>query len=443
MDNATADRVNLWRRMGARLAVVICLPTMGCSLLPHAASVSDPPTLYVWPESRCPSLNVNAGALAVAGENLLGGDLIGAAVGAIASSLTAAAAADKAGYQVSSNSATFYQSALWDPAKKTYQPQAPFCYVIALAKPSATQGTDWCTDPDFKSSLGASCTNSPGLITSLSKNQGLFNPPDGTLPLTVPSFYAEIELQSSAADATANYFVVKPQIAAIYYPHSLLGGVFEEGRSKQISITINFINPTPLTATDYYKASTVGMLIYNIKPGKTISISDVSNNTQTAWTLVPIEKVPAGVQYKNNDGVSIGGPFRPINITATVHELGDPNVFLQALALSFASTSSTSGITTALGNAVLPQGQLAQKQNDSTLQSNIGKYYAAVSSYQTACATLQSDKNNPTNASKIPADKSSLESAQYNVQSAYTAASASALQSTVETLPAQQTLTCP
>ncbi len=437
-------RIRVWQYAQMVCALACCMMAAGCSLLPHAASASDPPTLYVWPEPLCPSGNQHGGELVTATQNLLGGDLIGAAVGVLASSLTAAAAADKAGYQVSSTRSIYYQTAEWSAAGNKYNATAPTCYVVALSKPDAV-GKDWCTDPAFKTALSDTCGHGGSVVTVLSTTQGLPNPQPTTLPLTVPTFYAEIALEptSDPRPSAQTFKIVQPRIAAMYYPHSLLGGVFEQNKKEHVALTLAFSNPNPNSKADYYKAASVALDIYNIKPSNNLTPGDIGNNTQTAWALVPIETVPNGLSYQDASGNPADGPFEPVTVTASIHEVGDPNAFLQALTGAFASSTSTNGATNALSNALLPQGQLTQEQNDSTLQGNIGKYYTAVASYKSACVTLRTDENTPANASKVAADKATLSAALYNAQSAYTTASASALQSNAASLPAQQSLSCP
>ncbi|OOG47686.1 hypothetical protein [Rhodanobacter sp. C01] len=438
------------------MAILQCL--MGCSrVLPRAASLASPPTLYVWPETTCPANGGNAGEFGSSLINLIGGDTIGTIAGLFASSLTAAAAADKSGFQATGNRAEFYAYAQWDRDKKSYSISEPMCYVIALTRPieSGDPGvrdaagntiTDWCGDPEFAASVGASCTDGRAIVTRISQSSGPPETPTGRLTLVKPSFYAEIELQSSqfAGNATS-YTVVLPTVASIYYPKSLLGGWFENSKSKHLSLAITFTNPAPVSGSvDYFKAAAVAVDIFDITPGATVDLAVVNRHLQTYWTLVPIESMPLHVVY-NETGQKdpISGPFRPINITSSLHEVGDPSAFLQSLAAAFASSSSTQALSTAVSNAVLPQGQLLSAQNESAFQSAVGKYYSAMATYQTDCETLKTDLGSPASAAKLPADRANLTGAKFAAQSAFTAIEAAQLQSPGNAMPTNQTLSCP
>ena len=438
------------------LLTVITQSLAGCSwLFPRAAPVSNPQTLYVWPKATCPAKNGHAGQLGSSLINLIGGNAIGTVAGIFASSLTVAAAADKSGFQANGSTAEFYSYAQLNPDKKTYTISEPSCYVVALTHPIAAgeavekdaEGhaiTDWCEAPDFATSVGVSCTNGLEIVKDVSQSGGPLDMPTGRMMLAKPSFYAEINLQSSQfSSSTTAYTVALPRVESIFYPKSLLGGAIENNKSKHLALTVTFANPAPASGgVDYFKAASIAVDIFDIKPGATFDLDMVNRNLQTYWTLVPIEQMPNDILYKDFQKKPVSGPFRPINISSSLHEVGDPSVFLQSLAGAFASPNSTQAFTTAISNTVLPQGELLNAQNDGALQGAVGKYYSAVATYQTACATLRSDLSTGV-AAKIPADRSNLNGAKFAAQSAFTAIKAAQLQSHDNNIPVEQSLSCP
>lgn len=427
----------------------------GCGILiPAPASVSNPETVYVWPESACPTDAAHAGTLGTSLINLIGGDAIGAVASVLTSSLTAAAAADKAGFSATGNRTQYYSHASWNDDKKAYSIGTPSCYVVALTRPVAqssdalTPGgqpmTSWCDDPDFAKAVGPSCTDGKSILAQISRWDGPGKDASNKLTLVKPKFYVEINLQGSKfTPITTGYSLTMPVVHAIYYPSSLLGSAIENGRSKHLSLAITFANPAPAIATDYFKAAALAVDILDIRPGTQFDLELLNQNTQTFWALIPTVQMPSGIAYSDLSGKNIDGPVGPVNITANLHEVGDPSVFLQAVAASFGSSSTTQALTTALGNAVLPQGDVLSAQNDSTFQGAVGKYYSAVASYQSACTALTADLASASGAVKVPADRSALMAAQYAAQSAYSSAKAAQMQSAGGNLPSAQALSCP
>ncbi|MGF6770538.1 hypothetical protein P3T18_003017 [Paraburkholderia sp. GAS199] len=87
----------------------ICPSSEAFSLFPKAARVSDSRRLYVWTASKCPSEpSQNIVPLLIPIVMALGADAISALVSAATAPISAGAAADKAGYQVTTTMPQFY-----------------------------------------------------------------------------------------------------------------------------------------------------------------------------------------------------------------------------------------------------------------------------------------------------------------------------------------------
>lgn len=420
--------------------VAIAAWLSACNTLPKLQSVADPTSLYVWPQTTCPSQTAHAGVLGAVGLQL-GTDVISGLVGVLASALNNAAAADKQGYQMTTSSAVFYDYVQYDPGSKSYSLASPTCYVVAVTKPAKSAPQSWCSDSNFSKSVPKSCSPAGNAIINSLATTPYPATDAKSWPLALPIFYAEISLNESPYSSSPPQFkVVAPTIDAIYYPHPLIGGRIEEGKPRHVSLAITFVNPSvgtgPSSAgnnpTDYFKGAAVAIDLLGITPAPKVDSDEVASNLHTAWTIVPVDTVPSGMTYKDNSP----GPFKPISISATLHEVGDPNVFLQAFAAAFGAQSSTTAITSAIAGAVLPTSDLAATQNKSTYESAQSKYLAAVSTYQSACAKLQTDLVNSKSASStaaqskaaLPADTTSLESARVGADATYAAWRAAQLQ---------------
>jgi hypothetical protein len=349
-------------------------------MLPHQASLSDPTSLYAWTAPSCPS---DSGARFAVGVALLG-DLVSAVVSIPANALTAAAAADKAGYSASGTSARFFYEAKLIPVpgdatgKRVYSLSAAGCYIVAYTKPDP-KATAWCADASFKAAVPASCAGDAKAIENLRAKSW---PPDlQQLPLTLPKFYAEIAFDVSgysSNDAT----VVLPRLRAVYYPKSLLSPTSTEVR--HVSLTLNFASSL---SQDPFKASSVSFDLF-AKPSSKIT-DDELTGAVSPWTSIPKVTAPATLPYvRDPTDQDKKGPYLPVTISASLHEVGDPNVFLAAFASAFAS--STSSISSQITNAITPAGiasaQQATDTNNANANSAFASVYTSLVAYNAACA---------------------------------------------------------
>ncbi len=307
----------------------ICFFISGCSFLPHTASQVDTRSVYVWPEQRCPSeverLKIAPVVTAVGG--IFASNLVSAFVGIPATALNEAAAADKAGFTAAGINARFYYRGV-EVGKKII-PSPPRCYVLAYTKPVSEQKS-WCDDIEFKTSMGDTCKNGKDILDGLQEEK------PSPKPLAVPDFYAEIGVEAVAYNS-----IVLPKIVALYYPKSLLQPASDKPRTININLTM--ISPTNV---DAIKSAQVSMILRGITPGANIS-ADGLFSVETGWTNLPAIKMS-----KNDPPIQIDEPYLPVTISATLHEVGEPSVFLAAFAKSF--SNSMADYTRAITNAILP-----------------------------------------------------------------------------------------
>ncbi|MGF6770539.1 hypothetical protein P3T18_003018 [Paraburkholderia sp. GAS199] len=150
-----------------------------------------------------------------------------------------------------------------------------------------------------------------------------------------------------------------------------------------------------------------------ITPGQ-IDTVFLKNNSTVGWAILPYFKPPEEKNLTLAD-TPTEFPYLPVNIKASLHEVGDENAFLQALSAGFASSSAASGLSSALGNALLP-GNSTALTNSANFQSAQSKYYAAIASYRTACGTYAK--------SRSAIDKATAQADYYAVGAAWSALSA-------------------
>ncbi len=349
------------------------LQVAGCSILPHAPSVTDTHAFYAWPVDRCPSipepLQVERGAPLLGSlANILAGNAISALVGIPAMALAEAADADKKGFTAVGTNARFYYRVSKDSSGRI-DAAPPGCYVVAYTQTDA-KASAWCDDKSFNSGVTATCKNGKQIIESLYAKDHLKDQKElYSKSLAVPEFYAEIGFDRSGYEP-----IVRPRLVALYYPKSLL----DPSSSKKRTVTISLALTSPEN-NDALKAASIALSIPGITPSPQIS-DEALVDAQTNWSSLPIIKPTKPLKEE--------GAYFPITITATLHEVGDPSLFLAAF--SKAVSGSTSDISKAIGNAILPAGQAAAELQANTYLANYYSAHASAlksnSDYLAACS---------------------------------------------------------
>lgn len=423
--NVTGSRMRIVRITCSVMLIFLSSLAHSFSLFPHAPAAADPTHLYVWPLTDCPSQQVNVAPLVAAVLMVLGADAISGLVNLATEPLAAGAAADKNGYQAAGTNSRYFYRALVDKKNSgKYIVEQPTCYVVAYTRPDP-RATPWCDDAKFAASVPETCSNGKDTLSLLAKYQDLDDPKSKIMePLAVPKFYAEIALVDSGYSASDKSFkIVLPRYASMYYPQSLLGGWFEKNKPRHTTLQLTFSSLT--NATDPFKASTVNLDLFGFIPGDKIPAETLLNNTQSNWAVVP--SIPLPASYTN----TTDAPFLPVTIQASLHEVGDEDVFLQAFANAFASSSSNSALGSALSTAILP-GSPAALQNTAAFQTAESKYFSSMSTYQTACTAYAKAQSDSDKKSAL----SAAQAAYYGVQGSYTAVKAAAA-SSESTIPGE------
>jgi hypothetical protein len=352
------------RQLKIVIYTCLCLMAAGCGLLPREPSLVDRHTVYAWPLETCPS-QPDVRFLPVLG-GILVGDLISGLVGVPASALSAAADADKQGFSATGINDRFYYNV--EEQNNKYGLVAPACYVVAYTQTSS-DAKSWCDDPDFKKGVAKTCNNGQSILDKLAAKEHIDRQAEPyTDKLELPEFYAEIAFEKSGFED-----IVRPKVIALYYPKSLL----QPDSSKARHLTISLSFTSPLT-NDPLKAASVAIDMVGVTPGQTISQTDLVN-ARSAWTSVPV--------VKPTDTLSTEGPYLPVTITASIHEVGDPSLFLAAFAK--AVSGSSADYSKAISNEILPSARATAQELDTTNQASYNSAVAAAassySSYLTGC----------------------------------------------------------
>ena len=357
----------------------------GCAILPKQPSVADPRSVHVWPVATCPSASTQAKPAifpaVVAGlATPLLTDLVSGVVGIPATAIQNAATADTAGFKATGQNPRYYFSNVIvdaaDASKNQFTP--PGCYVVAYTKSEAEAAAgsakSWCDNADFKKSVPSACTDAGKARLD---TFGTRHDPEG-LPPAVPDFYAEIELFPSGYELSG-VMVVRPRVIALHYPESLVERYSKKPRL--VTISLNLASPES-PDKDPIKPASLGIVLQGVIPGVPVSEESLSSQ-QSSWIAMPANGSALGAAQK-----PMGGPYFPFNISATLTEVGDPNLFLQAFAKAVAS--SAADYTKAIVNAIPPVPTVATQQQSMSAEANLQSAKAVVASdeakYLSACS---------------------------------------------------------
>jgi hypothetical protein len=329
-------------------------------------------------------------------------------------------------------------------------PQCYVVAVYKSAHIKANAASSWCADKNFKDASPDSCgAGGAKLLDSLHLTEPIPTIAAGDASLTtrdlrVPDLYAEIGFDeigevtvTSAKSATpppingaaasspatgagstppakvtpapqSESFVasiVLPKAEVFYYPHSLLTKDSTRARSLTIGVVLSQIatypssekKDKPQRVITTNAAAAAGLLNVNFtvvlnaeRPGEPTSISSLAPYPQQAFLLPGLKDrfkitLPSDItpdsQAKALDRI-------PVNVAVTVHEIGDPSVFLAALA---GATQTAGGdYSKAVVSAVLPPpgtqtlGQMIEK-NNSAVTAAVGSYWKDYTSYEKEC----------------------------------------------------------
>lgn len=350
------------------LVLVLSLVVTACGTLPHAPKRTDLHTTYVWPTEVCPSVAAGtAGEPRSLGAVLLStllGNVLSGLVGIPAAALSAAADADANGLKATGTNARFFyqvQRTTDAAGKPVINVINPGCYVVAYAEPVAT-AKSWCADPEFSKSAPATCSTGKSALDQLKVREQLtpsIRQP-GIDTLAVPEFYAEIAFEQSGAPD-----VVRPYIAAIHYPRSIIDPNSDKARMVTLALEL-----TSAQKDDPMKAATVSMILPTVRPGIPVDAASTARAI-TGWTSIPSKFTITPPDPKDGNKV----PFMPVTIKASLNEVGDPSKFLQAFAKAFGA--SAGDYSKAITAEISPVGQASAQQDQDK----------KVADYQTAVAT--------------------------------------------------------
>jgi hypothetical protein len=308
-------------------------------------------------------------------DGLLTGVLVSAAGNVIdwmGNALAQAAKEDREGKATKGTSPAY----LWwrEPKSKTYSLMS--CAVVTL---SGSNPAGWCdkAGSPFAKSAPAVCRYFKDLQSPANQKPSLT--PASWKGQSLPTLYAEIELEA-AADKRG----VLPKLVALYYPpKSIHGGKFDNGKQRTLQLTV--------AAATAEGSSALGSLVIRLDdtlPDAEVQLGEAIRPAGArAWAAalaVPEKYSPP----------EEGGSIIPVNVTSEVREIGDPNRFLQALAVAFA------GQKDALKEEVKARITTATTESDpnavqSTYDTQAALIYAAEAKVRSACKVAPPATRNP------------------------------------------------
>jgi hypothetical protein len=218
---------------------------------------------------------------------------------------------------------------------------------------------------------------------------------------------SDVSAPSPASAAAVS--IVRPHVMALYYPKSLLAKDSERKRSLSVTVTLAQVatygandngnaNLAPLLVRN--KAAEAGLLNLSFtlnlnaeKPGDPAVAASETAYPQ-GWAVVPglhqnIElSVPTGAVLSPTE---LALNLVPVNVTVSVHEVGDPSVFLAAL--NQATQTSGADFAKPLATALLPPpGTLSSAQTNDKNQASVNTLAAA---YQKDMSAFAKECANP------------------------------------------------
>ena len=306
------------------IGVAFAICTLGsCAAFPttHTTAAEPGPTLHTWLLPECPSSHADA---ALSGA-LPGGVLVAAADSVIdwmGDALAQAAQEDRDGRATRGTSPAY----LWWMNAATGSRGLMSCAVIALTR---SPPANWCNDAG-----SAFSTAAPSVCAYFAAAGSAADSPAGSRAGSAPALapanwsgssppalYAEIRLEA-ARDRRG----LLPRLETLYYPRGIHGSRFANTRPRALQLSLAAATPEG--------AKALGSLIVRMDgavPGPQLRRGDgIAPAGARSWAAA----LAIPEKYTPPDG---GGAIIPVNVTAEVREIGDPDRFLQALAAAFAS----------------------------------------------------------------------------------------------------------
>lgn len=405
------ERPTMLRSLSRGLTAAIVL-SCTCSDA-KAQLVNDKLIVNGYVTTRCPSEMEppDVGAVGIV-ESLLGMG-VSYVIDQVGSALARAAEADKSG-RATQRTVPAYLYTIVRPSDSGDPGviDAPGCLVTSLADspPKA-----WCAHPPLSNS--EACI---GQLTVDSAIKPVFAvpPPVGT---SKPAFYAEILLVPSN-DAVG----IMPMLVALYYPSGLHDSKkFKGNRPRDLSITVSAAGPggeASLSSVNVILKDLIPserLVVRKVKRGSGGSLTDVSPDSTLDKAIVPlwhaVAKAPVKASGKKGESIF------PVNLSVEVREIGEPNIYLQALAAAFAKNKDL--LTSEARSALIPSVAAAEEKSaeevklasEATFNTAVADAFKAEPSLQVACVK-PTDTSQNLGRAEVRQTWSALASAQANVR---------------------------
>lgn len=294
------------------VVAAMCLSSCGT----FASEDNSEMILHTWLLPKCPSSTPDP---RIEGSPIVTGLLISAAGNVIdwmGNALAKAAKEDREGKATYGTSPSY----LWWHNKESKTRGLMSCAVVTL---SSSKPANWCTSnesPFMKSEASAICRYFVDPTSPANQNPSLT--PASWSGNTLPALYAEIKLESSTDDRG-----VLPKLVSLYYPKGIHGGKFAKEKPRNLQLTVAATTPEGTNAL-----SSLVIRLDNITPNPELQIGDKIASAVGARAWAAVLAVPEKYTPPDTSGAII-----PVNVASEVREIGDPDIFLQALAVAFAS----------------------------------------------------------------------------------------------------------
>lgn len=282
------------------------------SVSANAGAPSQPDaSLHAWLLPTCPSTDAQARL-----DPILTGLLVsatGSLIDWLGSALDEAAKADREGKATKGTSPAY----LWWHDKKSGERRLMSCLVVTL---SNSDPKSWCdhSDSPFDKN-GAICKYFEDKDAAVNQTPGL-SPANWAMGTSLPAFYAEVQLEA-ATDKRG----VLPKVVALYYPKGIHGRKFANDKPRTLQFTVAAATPEGSSAL-----SSIVVRLENLTPAAATvrTGGDIPATGGRVWAAA----LAIPEKYTAPDG----GSIIPVNVSAEVREIGDSNIFLQAMAKAFA-----------------------------------------------------------------------------------------------------------
>lgn len=198
----------------------------------------------------------------------------------------------------------------------------------------------------------------------------------------LPKFYAEIQLTESIDN-----LALKPEVVNLYYPVAFDG---KSDKPRDLAISINATAPDGKTAI-----LSTALKLNGMTPGKNTNSTELGRQEWLWATAKKYSRTSASEKtlleklfaYKQL-GPVLGHRLGPANMTGTIHEVADPNKFLQAFAKAFNANTGTlsKSLKDDLTAVATGTDKVSDLESEADFDEKVAAVQKALQDWRAACA---------------------------------------------------------